>query len=342
MKYPIGYAVGTHETPELIQAALRNAAKHTEQLFGKMYKAHQIQSDHYSIKKMTPYYAAMADKVTPARVKNAKAKPIEPYFGQINKKWCQLWNNWSGFGITSNRDKQPNTEYLSKYKTSFPDFEGVCKQIDMVMARERDEKVERYMELWQALDESRKIELTRESYLLQFGETTGRTILLQHSGLHPTILGQRRTYDCFDLSFRDHGSVKWTIKYDPDDLGEVLAVNDDETLLYMLEEKYIQPMALADRKPGDATQLERVREFNRLHGEVVTERRAISGTIVREHMQENGLIEDETLRRLLITDSNGQHKNVKNHARTGKILPIVEAEVVENDNDDEQNIFDRY
>lgn len=341
LKYPIGYAVGTHETPELIQAALRNAAKHTEQLFGKMYKAHQIQSDNYAIKKMTPYYAAMADKVTPARVKNAKAKPIEPYFGQINKKWCQLMGNWSGFGITGDCEKQPNTEYLNKYKTSFPDFEGVCKQIDMIMAREREEKVERYMELWQALDESRKIELTRESYLLQFGETTGRTILLQHSGLHPTILGQRRNYDCFDVSFRDHGAVKWTIKYDPDDLGEVLAVNDDETLLYMLEEKYIQPMALADRKPGDAAQLQRVREFNRLHEEVVTERRAISGTIVREHMQENGLIEDETLRRLLITDSNGQHKNVKNQARTGKILPIVEAEVVEIEEDDGFD-FDRY
>ena len=107
MKYPIGYAVGTHETPELIQAALRNAAKHTRELFGKMYKAHQIQSDNYAIKKMMPFYEAMADKVTPARERSAKAKPIEPYFGQINKKWCQLLNNWSGFGITSDREKQP-------------------------------------------------------------------------------------------------------------------------------------------------------------------------------------------------------------------------------------------
>ena len=31
----------------------------------------------------------------------------------------------------------------------------------------------------------------------------------------------------------------------------------------MLEEKYVQPMALADRKPGDAEQLQRVRDFNK-------------------------------------------------------------------------------
>ena len=44
-KYPIGYAIGTHETPELIQEALRDAAKHTEILFGQMYRTNQLQSD---------------------------------------------------------------------------------------------------------------------------------------------------------------------------------------------------------------------------------------------------------------------------------------------------------
>ena len=36
INYPIGYAVGTHETPELIAEALRDAAKHSEELFGVM------------------------------------------------------------------------------------------------------------------------------------------------------------------------------------------------------------------------------------------------------------------------------------------------------------------
>lgn len=339
LKYPVGYAIGTHETPELTQTALRNAARHTAELFGSMHKAHQIQSDRYAIKKLTPYYETMGEKVTPARAKNAKAKIIEPYFGSINKKWCQLLPNWSGFGITSNQDKQPNVEYLNKYKSGFPDFDGVCRQIEMIISREREEKIERYMELWQGMDASRKIELSAESYLLQFGETTGRTNLLQGSGLHPTILGQRRDYDCFDISFRDHGSIKWKVMYDPDDLSKVLAVNENETLRYMLEEKYIQPMALADRKDGDSDQLQRIRQYNRELEETVIDRRSKSGNIVRDHFSESSMIEDETLKRLLITDSNGQHKDVKSRSRTRKQLPAVEyAEVQE----ERGSILNRY
>jgi hypothetical protein len=339
LKYPVGYAIGTHETPELTQAALRNAARHTAELFGSMHKAHQIQSDRYAIKKLTPYYETMGEKVTPARAKNAKAKIIEPYFGSINKKWCQLLPNWSGFGITSDQDKQPNVEYLNKYKSGFPDFDGVCRQIEMIISREREEKIERYMELWQGMDASRKIELSAESYLLQFGETTGRTNLLQGSGLHPTILGQRRDYDCFDISFRDHGSIKWKVMYDPDDLSKVLAVNENETLRYMLEEKYIQPMALADRKDGDSDQLQRIRQYNRELEETVIDRRSKSGNIVRDHFSESSMIEDETLKRLLITDSNGQHKDVKSRSRTRKQLPAVEyAEVQE----ERGSILNRY
>lgn len=339
LKYPVGYAIGTHETPELTQAALRNAAQHTQELFGRMYKAHQIQSDRYAIKKLTPFYETMGEKVTPARARNAKAKVIEPYFGRINKKWCQLLPNWSGFGITSDREKQPNTEFLSKYKNSFPDFDGVCRQIEMIIAREREELIERYMELWQAMDDSRKIELSAESYLLQFGETTGRTILMQGSGLHPTILGQRRDYDCFDITFRDHASTKWQIMYDPADLTKVLAVNEDESLRYVMEEKYVQPMALADRKPGDSDQLQRIREFNRKLDETVIARRTRSGNIVRTDLEENRAIDDETLKRILITDSNGQHKDVKNRTRAKKQLPAYEyAEVVE----ERGSILDRY
>jgi hypothetical protein len=79
-KYPVGYAIGEAENPDLIRIALRNAAKHTEELFGTMYRTHQVQSDRYAIKNLTPYYEIIADKSTPARAKNAKAKIIEPYF----------------------------------------------------------------------------------------------------------------------------------------------------------------------------------------------------------------------------------------------------------------------
>ncbi len=316
-KYPLGFAVGTHETPELIKEALRDAARHTRELFtspsalsqgeGTMYRAHQIQSDHYAMKKLAPFYEVLGDKYTPARAKNAKAKIIEPYFNYLNKTYCQMQPNWSGFGITSNKDKQPNVEYLNKYKKDFPDFDGVCAQVAQMMWREREAKREDYLKAWANTPEADKIPLTYENYLFHFGEKTQHRILLQGSGLHPTINGIRRAYDCFDITFREHAGVRWEVRYDPQDLSHILAVSEDETLRYVLEEKYVQPMALKERKPGDSDELQRVRNYNKALDESITERRARSAENVdgiREMLNEVNM-----LHRLMITDSRGQHKD---------------------------------
>lgn len=39
-------------------------------------------------------------------------------------------------------------------------------------------------------------------------------------------------------------------------------MNSDGTLRFMLERKYVLPLALADRKEGDAGELSRVNRFN--------------------------------------------------------------------------------
>lgn len=316
LKYPIGYAVGTHETPELIQQALRNAANHTAELFGKMHRTQQLQSDRYAIKKLTPYYEGMAEKVTPARVRNAKAKIVEPYFGGINKRYCQMLANWSGFGITSNKEKQPNVEFLNKYKGDFPDFAGVCRQVDMIIERERtcDGKQERFLALWAQMPAEHKVELSYENYLFLFGETTGHKNTLEGSGLNITIQGLKRHYDCFDLTFREHGSTAWEVRYDPENLTQVLAVNKDETRRYILEEKYVQPMALRERKDGDSEQLQRVRGYNKELEQSIIEFRANNTKNLQEATLELPEFCD-TLAKLLITDRNGQHKDNRNRAR---------------------------
>jgi len=317
IKYPLGFAVGTHETPTLIKAALRDAHRHMSQIFGAMYRAHQIQSDHYAISVMSPLYGASADKVTPARVKNSKSKVIEPYFKQINKRYCQLMPNWSGFGITSNKESQPNIEFLNKYRTEFPDYDGVCKQVEMIINQERRKKIERYLELWNKMPETDKILMGRESYLLNYGESTGYTYMLNGSGIQPTINGVKVDYDCFEPAFRKHSSTRWEIRFDPEDLSTALAVSENQELRFMLEEKYVQPMALKDRKDGDYEQLERVRNFNKVLEAEITETRAISGSIVRDTIERNP--ELETLKKLLLVDSHGQHKNQLSAAK--KALP---------------------
>lgn len=343
-KYPIGYAVGTHETPELIKAALRNAAQHTAQLFGSMHRTHQIQADRYAIKSLTPLYEAMGAKFTPARAKNAKAKVIEPYFGYLNKTYCQTQPNWSGFGITSDKDKQPNSEFLNKYKKNFPDFAGVCQAVEIIIEMERQAKRNEYLQLWAETSDADKIALSYDSYLYHFGESTGRKNLLQGDGLNVTIKGIKQAFDCFDLNFRKYASTQWNVLYDPADTSRILAMNDDETLRFTLERKHVQPMALKDRQDGDSEALTRINQFNRDTVDYITEFRAETGETVRDFLEEHEKQLNGTLARLMLTDSQGQHKNNRNidAGRKAKRIEVSPAEIIGKQTEKEkvQDIYD--
>ena len=316
-RYPIGFAVGKNESPALIREALRDAERETQRLFGRMYRVGQLQSDHFAMKNLTPTYQAVADKVTPARVKNAKAKPIEAWFNYFNKKYCQMQTNWSGFGITSRKELQPNTEYITKYKHQFPDFEGCVRQIVGMIQAERAELETAYVAQFEA---EGLTELKTVQYLMAFGESTGeRRYLLQGCGIRCTIGTRKMDYDCFDTHFHKYPSTRWQLRYDPEDLHYAVAVNEDESLQFTLEEKYIQPMALADRKEGDARELQRVMDFNRRKEQELMDELTPMEDRARE------LLEQTTLSKLLITDSRGQHKLPKAKAR----LAAAHAELVE-------------
>ncbi|MCM8873117.1 MAG: hypothetical protein NDJ65_07570 [Paludibacteraceae bacterium] len=329
-KYPVGYAIGDHETPQLIKAALRDAARHTEQLFGQMYRTMQLQSDNYAISKMTPLYAQVAQHVTPAEHGNAKAKVIEPWFRYFNKKYCQTQKNWSGFGITSRKELQPNGSFLNKHRHEFPTEEEAYEQLAAMMEAERAEKRAQYMEMYDHTPDDRKMVMSAQDYLRAFGERTGQKNLMQGSGLKVTIEGRKMTYDCFDPEFRKWASTRWTVLYDPADRSKALAVNDDESLQFMLEEKYVQPMALADRTDGDYEQLQRVRDFNAREDErIKREIGAMQETA--EALLADGRKELETLHKLMICDSRGQHKDRRETARlateSGRKADIEDAEI---------------
>ena len=209
--YPMGYAVGDHECPELIKAALRNAAVHSRELTGQMLRYNQVQSDRYAISCMKELYAVLGDKVIPAQAHNAKAKPVEPYFNHLNTTYCQLCANWGGYGVTTDPKRQPNSEALNRRRHSFPDESGVRAQIDEMMRLERAQKVGKLMEKLANLKPEHRLVMSREMYLLNFGAETGFKNVLEGCGLRPTILGVKRDYDCFELSFRDHASERWTV-----------------------------------------------------------------------------------------------------------------------------------
>ncbi len=262
-KYPIGYAIADNESPALIKAALKDALNHVRTLFGSRYKPQQIQMDHAGWKTLKDTYEQTARYVTPAQVRNAKAKVIEPWFRLFNDRYCHLQTNWSGYGVTSRKENQPNAEFINKYRKDFPDREGCIKQlatfIEMERARLRDE----YLAKWESMPVENRLPMTDEQYLMAYGDTDGRMRLLQNTGITLTIGGHRRQYDSFDHDFRRHSSTAWRILFDADDTSKALAMNEDGTLRFMLEEKYQQPMALVERKEGDREALDRVLNYNR-------------------------------------------------------------------------------
>lgn len=307
-KYPIGYAIGEDEDGNLIKAALRNAINHTAELFGQRYRAHQVQSDNFAISMMRGTYAVVAENVTPARVGNAKSKPIERYFGTLNEKYAHWCANWSGYGITSNKHKQPNRDALDLNKQNRPTFEELCRQLSAIIYAERELHREEYLARWEQAPAEHKLPMPDEQYLLAFGEETGYKNALEGSGLNIRLLGARRQYDCFDVNFRRHAHIRWNVKYDPNDTSRVLAVNDDGTLRFMLEEKYVQPMAIVEQTEEDRRQLARTLGAAK-HLECVVKRDISEATAIAQGLVENHpMLQDSVLSRLMITDSRGQHK----------------------------------
>ncbi|SNB06532.1 conserved hypothetical protein [Flavobacterium psychrophilum] len=312
-KYPIGYAIGSHESPELIKEAMRNAINHTAELFGQRFNPRQLQSDNYQSKTLTPVYEACTKYYTPAKVKNAKAKIIEPYFNHINKTYCRLMDNWSGYNVNSGSKNQPNDEMLNKLKKFFPDEQGCRAQLESIISAERSKKGKEYFENWQNVPEDLKLPMSQENYLLALGKDTGDTNKLEGSGLHVTIEGMKLTYDCFDLNFRKQLHQDWKIIYDAQNINQVLAVSPDSKHRFMLERKYIQAMALDDRKENDAIELKRIDDFNVKAIEYITEERKENASLI-ENLFQNPLLSD-TLAKHLLVDSRGQHKDQKSRQR---------------------------
>ncbi|CAI9676912.1 hypothetical protein HZQ97_16285 [Elizabethkingia anophelis] len=320
IKYPIGYAIGREESSGLIQQALRNAILHTEELFGQKHKVLQIQSDNYSKKTMTPIYEMMSKKFTPAKVGNAKSKIIEPWFKFFNKKYCQLAPNWSGHGVKFKT--QPNEEYLNKIRHSFPDENGCITQIVTMIEIERERLKEQYIEAYNNMPEDAKKEISNQDFLLHFGETTGYTNKVNHNGLHIAINGKKHEYDSFDINFRMYSHLDWTIKYDSNNLNEVLAYNEDHNISFMLQEKYVQPMALYDRKEGDAEELSRIGQFNKEIKQVILDTQADDYKEVNQMFIQHPEL-DGTLAKMVIVDSKGQHKDQRNSKRIDRSKKLL-------------------
>lgn len=312
VKYPIGYAIGTQENAELIKAALRNAVQHTEELFGAKHKVLQIQADNYAKKKMTPFYEFVSEKFTPAKVGNAKSKVIEPWFKYFNKSYCQFAPNWSGQGVKSK--VQPNDEYLNKIRHSFPDQEGCMMQLIRMIEMERERLKDDYLQAYSEMPADAKKIFSKQEFLLHFGQSSGFTNKLSHNGLHVAINGKKIVYDSFDPNFRMNAHLNWKIKYEDQNTKEVLAYSEEQNISFILTQKHENAMALYDRKENDSDELQKVRNFNKELKEIVLDTQAEDAKLVNQMFIQNPEL-DNTLAKMVIVDSKGQHKDQRNAKR---------------------------
>lgn len=341
--YPVGYAIADRETSQLISAAMRNAELHIKELFGSMYRVAQVQADNYARTAMEPIYNGVSKIFTPAAVGNAKSKVIEPYFKELNRDYCANFPNWSGYGVTASKESQPNPDALRMRAKSFPTKEECIQQVIKIINLERAKKREKYMEGFQKIDKDSLLPMSFANFLSLWGEESKTKALLGASGLLITIDGVKRTYDCFDLNMRRQPSERWTLKYDPRDPSRALAISEDQRMVFEVEEKYMQPMAIADRKPGDAEQLKRISDFNKaMEEEAVKTVSEASGTVARllgKSVLSDGsnpaVIEGgDVFQKMVLTDKKGRHKDVLSELRT-KAQPVQEEE-------DEDDIYSEY
>jgi hypothetical protein len=331
--YIIGYAIGTHEHPALIRQAFRNAFGHVRELFGAYYKPWQIQTDNYGGAELKEFYRQCAHYYTPAAVGNAKAKPVEPFFGRINRKYFRLFANSSGYGIKSRQAIQPSEDYIRQHKKSFPGYQGCVEQIEQVIQLDRTAKRSAFVDKWNAAAETDRLPFEWGDYLALFGEATPMAHKLHGHGITLQLNGEKYVYDSFDPGFREHGHTSFILRYDPADMDRILAVENAGTRekpeeggsRFTLERKYVQPMALKDRKPGDAEELARVRGYNAGLVEMYAGKLAHSEDTVRELFANNAGRLDDTLTKLVLTDSAGRHKDMRNEIsgrRKKEAIPI--------------------
>lgn len=315
--YPVGYALADGESVALIRQAVKNAIDHCYDVMGDYYKPYQIQSDHYGIKSMGTIYEDAAKYFTPARVKNAKSKPVERYFKSLNQNYCQFFfgnSNWSGFGITARKESQPNIDVLNSAKRTFPDREGCIRQIEWIISEERKKKQETWLKAWERMPRADRLVMDRETYLFHFGTRTDRPIRIQAGCLEPVIKGVKMAYDTFDLDFRKNPLQSWTVIYDDRDMRSILVTDNTEKQRFLLESVYQQPMTLRDRRPGDAAALAKVDEFNKRELEpYVINTVANDMEIVGQMLDQSPELEGKRTYTML-TDSRGQQKAYLQHA----------------------------
>ena len=318
--YPLGFAIGDGENSDLIRLALKNAAMHVAELTGGYHLQHEIKSDNFA-KGMQQFYGLVATHVSPSAVGNARDKVVESWFKRFNDKYTIRHHNYSGKNITSRKENQPNSDFLNKHKSSFPDETGVIMQIVNDIEAQRAEKLDQWLTGWNNTPAEKKRPISREEYLELFA--TGYTEReLTNLGLQIQVRGNKYLYMLLEHDFVSSIGVKLQVKFDMDDMSSVLAIDEINRRKWLVAMKEMMPMARMDAAEGDRTRLNRYLEMKDERIQNVIDANTSDMEELMSRTDAEGIIKG-------FFTYNGGNKGIQADAKRALVSPKNETEDVE-------------
>ncbi len=253
--YPLGFAIGETETGDLIKLALKNAAMHVAELTGGYHLQWEIKCDNFA-KGSQEFFGKIAKHVTPSKVGNARDKVVESWFKRFNDRYTIRHHNYAGKNVDALKKNQPNSDYLNKHKSSFPDEAGVMMQIIADIEAQRADKREEWLTGWNNTPANLKRPISREDYLQLFA--TGYTERqLTNIGLEIQVQKQKYQYMLLEHDFMNSVGVKLQVLFDHADMSSVLAIDEQNRRRWLVQMKELIPMARMDQHEGTRTLLNR-------------------------------------------------------------------------------------
>lgn len=229
----LGWAIGDIENSDLINEAYMHAMQFINANTGSYHLPWEIKSDNFgtaAFKDTMVKLTGDAEMVSPITVGNHNDNPMEAWFNWFNNKYCKEFQNWSGYNITNGESN--NKELIEMIKHQLPTEDKVVADLNFLLETERNSRLEPWHKALTCLPATDKRIVSRENYLLDFGNTTKFT--LRNNGFEPQIDGE--SYWFIDLNHRlmDYIGSRFTLYYDKKDLSTILAVHDAERLSFLV------------------------------------------------------------------------------------------------------------
>jgi len=255
----VGYSIGTTETATMVQAALRSAGRNTMNL------PVQVQYDNGSAnlsKEVQDLLPRLAKFNFPTAPYNGKSKPIENFIGRLERLNLRYFPNFKGGNITSHSlaiKANPDFLEVQRKNKTLPSKDGAIAQFELAIATHNKTKGkdgltpdERYKK-----EDKRRRKMDYLAMVDTYWVERKYKARYTKDGLTIEVDKQRHTYEVEerkgieDMQFRMQWlGHRFTIKYDPDDLGQI-HLYDNDVWIAMAVTKYEAPMAMVDREEGE-------------------------------------------------------------------------------------------